>query len=136
MRVGDSQMPKAIRYGEMAGGSRATDRPLLRFKDACKRDLGNMDIDVDSLQEVAADRGAWRQAVYTTLEAKWTRTDIYRRAKASSTLPQLHCLHARDVKGAVTRGSSCAVVQSQQALSLSEIIWAHPLPCETERSHW
>ena len=53
-----------------------------------------MDIDEDSWEEVAADRGAWRQVVYMgiiSLEAKRAREDIDRRqkrkAKATFTQP-------------------------------------------------
>ena len=93
-RMNDGRIPKDILYGEMAAGSRATGRPLLRYKDACRRDFKEMDIVEDSWEEVAADRGAWRQAVYNgmaSLEVKRARADIDRRqkrkAKASSIQP-------------------------------------------------
>ena len=63
----DGRIPKDILYGEMATGSRATGRPLLRYSDVCRRDLRETAIDEDLWEKVAADRGAWRQAVYDGL---------------------------------------------------------------------
>ena len=72
-RMKDGRIPKDILYGEMATGSRATGRPFLSYNDVCRRNLRKMAMDEDLWEELAADRGAWRQAVYdglATLEEK------------------------------------------------------------------
>lgn len=38
-RMDDGRIPKHILYGELATGSRRTGRPILRYKDTCKRDM-------------------------------------------------------------------------------------------------
>ena len=83
-RMKDGRIPKDILYGEMATGSRAIGRPLLRYSDVCRRDLRETAIDQDLWEEVAADRGAWRQAVYdglATLEEKRAEAETTRRQK-------------------------------------------------------
>ena len=57
------RIPKDMLYGELAQGSRGRGRPLLRYKDACKRDMKHCNINVDSWEEGAKDRTAWRQSV-------------------------------------------------------------------------
>ena len=56
----DGRLPKGILYGQLATGTRSVGRPLLRFTDACKRDVCRGEVDVDSLEAVADDRSAWR----------------------------------------------------------------------------
>ena len=83
-RMKDGHIPKDILYGEMETGSRATGRPLLRYSDVCRRDLRETAIDQDLWEEVAAVRGAWRQAVYgglATLEEKRAEAETTRRQK-------------------------------------------------------
>ena len=50
-------------YGALAEGSRARDRPKLRFKDICKRDLKSAGIDVQCSESVADSRAPGRAAV-------------------------------------------------------------------------
>ncbi|XP_069159331.1 uncharacterized protein [Procambarus clarkii] len=44
----DGRIPKDLLYGELASGRRPTGRPQLRSKDACKRDLKQMNIDINT----------------------------------------------------------------------------------------
>ena len=59
----DGCIPKDLLYGEHATGKRPTERPQLRFKDVCKRDLQALGINTDFLEVTATDRDAWRQTV-------------------------------------------------------------------------
>lgn len=38
-RMEDGRIPKDMLYGELAVGTKPKDRPVLRYKDICKRDL-------------------------------------------------------------------------------------------------
>ena len=54
----DSRIPKDLLCGELATGKRPTERPQLRFKDVCKRDLQALGINSDSWEVTATDRDA------------------------------------------------------------------------------
>ncbi len=59
----DGRTPRDLLCGELAEGIRARDRPSLRFKDDCERDMKAADVDPGNLEEMAKDRNTWRQAV-------------------------------------------------------------------------
>ena len=63
-RMEDGRIPKDILYGQLALGRRPAGRPMLRFKDVCKRDMKLTDIDPNSWELAAADRGCWRHTVH------------------------------------------------------------------------
>lgn len=67
-RMVDGRIPKDLLYGELASGRRPTGRPQLRFKDACKRDLKQLNIDINTWEAAAADRSAWRCRVQKGLQ--------------------------------------------------------------------
>ena len=46
---------------ELSQGSRPRDRPKLRYKDACKRDLKALNIDTKSWEAAAFDHSYWKQ---------------------------------------------------------------------------
>ena len=48
-RMKDGRIPKDLLYGELEMGERARGRPLLRYRDVCKRDMKALDIDVYSI---------------------------------------------------------------------------------------
>ena len=113
----DGRIPKDILYGEMVTGSRATGRHVLRYRDVFRQDLREIAMDEDLWEEVAADGGAWRHAVYdglATLEEK--------RAKAETTIRKGGIKHPRHnyprrsyvkgAKGTVTRGSGYTATAS------------------------
>ena len=80
----DGRIPKDVLYGELAAGKRPAGRPSLRFRDVCKRDMIQTDIDVLSWEEYAGDRGTWRSAVKEGLrkgEEKRQRQISDRRAR-------------------------------------------------------
>ena len=60
----DGRIPKDILYGQLALGRRPAGRPMLRFKDVCKRDMKLTDIDPNRWELAAADRGCWRHTVH------------------------------------------------------------------------
>ena len=55
-RIQNGRTPKDILFGELATGSRSTGRPLLRFKDVCKRDLKAGNISPGNLEALVEDR--------------------------------------------------------------------------------
>ncbi len=76
-RMDSSWLPRAILYGELSSGSRPTGRPYLRFKDVCRRDMRQAGIDLNSWEEAAQDRSAWRQTVATGVNrAEERRTSL------------------------------------------------------------
>ena len=74
-RMEDGRLPKDVLYGQLTSGSRAVGRPMLRFKDVCKRDMRSADIDPETWEETAADRSAWRQAVRSGVERAEAKRD-------------------------------------------------------------
>ncbi|XP_012941105.1 adenosine receptor A1 [Aplysia californica] len=56
----DGRIPKDILYGELTAGHRGLGRPVLRYKDVCKRDLKTTGIDADHGETFAGDRGVWK----------------------------------------------------------------------------
>jgi len=77
-RMDDGRIPKDILFGELATGSRPTGRPLLRFKDVCKRDMRAGDIDPAGWESVAEDRSSWRSAVKACTIRSEERRDQHR----------------------------------------------------------
>ena len=64
-RMDDGRIPKDLLYGQLEIGSRPVGRPALRFKDVCKRDMKNRDINPSNWENMAADRNSWKDAVKT-----------------------------------------------------------------------
>ena len=64
-RMQDGRIPKDILYGELATGSRPAGRPVLRYKDVCKRDMKTVNINPADWEAAAGDspsRRASKQA--------------------------------------------------------------------------
>ena len=79
----DGRLPKDVLYGELASGTRRRGRPLLRFKDACKRDLGKFDIDQADWESLAGDRVGWRRLLReggAVFDRGWLQALAQRRA--------------------------------------------------------
>ena len=62
-RMDDGRIPKDIFFGELQTGRRSQGRPLLRYKDVCKRDMIDTGIDNAHWEHVAAERVAWRATI-------------------------------------------------------------------------
>ena len=64
-RMEDGRLPKDVLYGELESGSRPVGRPMLRYKDVCKRDMTSAEINPDLWGAAAADHLYWRRVVRT-----------------------------------------------------------------------
>ena len=67
-RMEDGRIPKDILYGELATGTRPTGRPILRYKDICKRDLKSCNINHQNLESTTTDRAIWRSTIKTIVK--------------------------------------------------------------------
>ena len=63
VRMNDGRIPKDLLYGELVQEKHLIDRSQLCYKDVCKRDLKDLEIDLNRWETLASDRLAWRQAV-------------------------------------------------------------------------
>ena len=68
-RMEDGRIPKDILYGELASGQRGIGCLQLRYKDACKRDMRALDININSWEELAADHTSWRSMLHKQLQS-------------------------------------------------------------------
>ena len=69
VRMEEDRIPKQLLYGELAEGKRKVGGQKLRYKDVQKRHLKSMNIDVNSWEQLAADRNSWRHSLHTGREA-------------------------------------------------------------------
>ena len=67
-RMENSRLPKAVFYGELKEGSRKVGAPRLRYKDAFKRQLKNIN-ELENWREKAEDRVTWRKVVAGAADA-------------------------------------------------------------------
>ena len=65
VRMDDGRQPKWLFSGELASGKGPQHKPWKRYKDGLKSNLKDADIDVDTCEATAVDRGAWRELVKT-----------------------------------------------------------------------
>ena len=54
---------------ELASGKRNSVHPQLRFKDACKRDMKALDINMETWEDLASNRSDCRRILHTQLLA-------------------------------------------------------------------
>ena len=100
-RMSDCRLPKSILYGELETGNRGRGRPKLRFRDVCKQDMKDLNIDEDKWEGIAADRPVWRAALTAgkkTHHTKWmTKLDEARSRRKLPTVPTttLMCTHCK-----------------------------------------
>ena len=90
-RMQDGRIPKNILCGELATGSRPARRPVLRYKDVCKRDMKTGNINPADWEAKATDRSSWRLAVKAGIqtsglkkEEQWEEKRQRRRQRAAS----------------------------------------------------
>ncbi|KAK4323051.1 hypothetical protein Pmani_006235 [Petrolisthes manimaculis] len=74
-RMKDGRIPKDMLYGELVTGSRPAGRPVLRYKDVCKRDLKVGNINPANWETVAADCNGWSFAVRAGLQRSEQRRE-------------------------------------------------------------
>ena len=79
----DGRISKDILCGELTSGRRSTRCPQLRYKDVCKRDMKALDINIESWEDLAADRAMWRRTLNQHLksgEEKLVNAEVGKRA--------------------------------------------------------
>ena len=64
----DGQIPKDILYGELNSGQRSTGHLQLRYKDAYKRDMKALNININSWEDLAANHTSWRSMLDKQLQ--------------------------------------------------------------------
>ena len=64
----DGQIPKDVLYGELTSGQRSTGHPQLRYKDACKRDMKAIAININSWEDLTANCTSWRSMLHKQLQ--------------------------------------------------------------------
>ena len=82
--MADDRIPKDILYAQLATGSRSQERPNFCFKDVCKSDLKQFDMDSKRWDELAKDRRLWRHELRRGLargEVKFRRTAEDKRSR-------------------------------------------------------
>ena len=62
-RMEPDRLPRQVLYGELWEGARPVGRPLLRFKDVCKRDLRLAEFNPNTWEDLVQDRTTWRHGV-------------------------------------------------------------------------
>jgi len=101
-RMEDGRLPKDVLYGELTTGSRPTGRPMLRFKDVCKRDMKAAEISPETWEAAAENRSNWRSTVKAGIqraeerrEQQWLdKRERRSRAASAPTLPSAFiCRH-------------------------------------------
>ena len=65
----DGQIPKDILYRELTSGQRSTGCLQLRYKDACKRDMKALNININSWEDLAANCTSWRSMLHKQLQS-------------------------------------------------------------------
>lgn len=80
-RMDKGRIPKDLLYGQLEQGTRPTGRPQLRYRDVCKRDMQAANISIETWEEVASDRNAWRHAVKSGTEKSEKERAITREGK-------------------------------------------------------
>ena len=66
--MGDGHFPKDVLYGELTSGQSRIGHPQLRYKDACKRDMKVLDININFWEDLAANRTSWRSTLHKQLQ--------------------------------------------------------------------
>ena len=64
----DGQILKDILYGELTSGQRSIGCLQLRYKDACKRDMKALNININSWEDLAANCTSWRSTLHKQLQ--------------------------------------------------------------------
>ena len=112
------RIPKDILYGELTEGKRRASRPLLRYKDNCKRDLKLCGTYIDTWEKRENDRPAWRKAVRKGVRvaeenrrATQSRKDK-RGERREASHPSHHPMFARSATETSDRGSASSATRA------------------------
>ena len=71
----DGRVPKDVLYGKLASGSRPVGRPMLRYKDVCKRDMKSAEFNPDLWEAAAAHHSDSRRVVRTGVMRAEAKTE-------------------------------------------------------------
>ena len=63
VRMDEDRIPRAVFYGELKTGPSRISRPTLRYKDVVNRHLNNTCVPLDNWEDLARNRGTWKQTV-------------------------------------------------------------------------
>ena len=119
-RMEDGRIPKDLLYGELASGKRPRGRPLLRYKDICKRDLKATSIDTTTWETTVTDRDTWRLKTQKGLQrfeehllSQWDEKRAHRRANqaerpATSSICELCQKDCHSRIGLISHKKSCS----------------------------
>ena len=78
------RLPKIILYGELRGGRRSVGGQKLRYKDVIKRQLKNIECDVNTWERDAKDRDVWKGIVTQSVtRIEESRMEEYKRRRQS-----------------------------------------------------
>ena len=98
--MSDNRLPKKLLYGELSQGKRFQGGQKKRFKDSVKASLKAFDLDIQTWEEVAQNRGTWRTAIRKGAEAyedsriqaaEERRAARKNRSLSAATIPCPHC---------------------------------------------
>ncbi|CAG9128775.1 unnamed protein product [Plutella xylostella] len=67
LRMDPDRLPRAVMLGQIADAKRPVGRPMLRFKDSCKRDMLSFGINPNTWETAAIARAEWRGLLYDGL---------------------------------------------------------------------
>ena len=67
--MSDERIPKKLLFGELQRGKRSQGGQKKRFKDMLKSSLKSFNIDHNSWEKLAQDRGKWQSAVHNGAKA-------------------------------------------------------------------
>ena len=67
-RMDMNRVPRNLLYGQLATGTRLLGRPMLRYRDVCKRDMISCDIDAGKWEKIADDRTKGRSVVRSGMD--------------------------------------------------------------------
>ena len=66
-RMKDDRIPKDLLCGELARGRRTTGRLHLCYRDVCKKDTKDLDINTKSWEALSSERTKWRSTIHQHL---------------------------------------------------------------------
>jgi hypothetical protein len=84
VRMEENRLPKILLYGELRSGRRSVGGQKLRYKDVIKRQLKNIESDVNTWERDAKDRDVWKGIVAQSVtRIEESRMEEYKRRRQS-----------------------------------------------------
>ena len=103
------RLPREILYGELREGPRCVGRPLLRYKDASKRDLRAAQINTSTWEDIAKHRVTCRQSVKVGASKEETNARV--QAISKGAVRKERAVSARDPTMYICHAKSCPYPQ-------------------------